>query len=375
MEIPPLFCFDSLPKRWTMWRQAGPWGRPLTTSETLTSTKAGRCCCSWHWEGPSLWGFPSSISPSPTHTHSHHASSLTMPLISSTSAHFKNCWKRNHYFFTRPAISTVCWAHNWRADFYFCKTFTFSNSLRVSNLKQLLHLPIKCLTGHLEAIQQVVVLWCSLWSQRTLYSTVEHLETSCWSSNHCCLCRCLEIHFLFMLDANHLLGPQLIFSSLRQTQNRAADHHIASIYFASNTLTADNVAKVTHLDVFYSCTYSSLVVDSPWPWGREMWRDASDRVGYRCCYLNEVKFHILLACSHYCDIKISYEAGLNYLGPLWWTVLPKEKKASSRVDHACRFLIHSQTNTAKCFCNNIFENSLLVAQSHLYFLWTVQIFK
>lgn len=49
---------------------------------------------------------------------------------------------------------------------------------------------------------------------------------------------------------------------------------------------------------------------------REMWRDASDRVGYRCCYLNEVKFHILLACSHYCDIKISYEAGLNYLGPL-----------------------------------------------------------
>lgn len=66
-----------------------------------------------------------------------------------------------------------------------------------------------------------------------------------------------------MLDANHLLGPQLIFSSLRQTQNRAADHHIASIYFASNTLTADNVAKVTHLDVFYSCTYSSLVVDSP----------------------------------------------------------------------------------------------------------------
>lgn len=49
---------------------------------------------------------------------------------------------------------------------------------------------------------------------------------------------------------------------------------------------------------------------------REMWRDASDRVGYSCCYLNEVKFHILLVCSHYCEIKISYEAGLNYLGPL-----------------------------------------------------------
>jgi len=101
--------------------------------------------CSWHWEGQSVTVGPPplpppSISPPPRrYTRSHHASSPTTPLISpSTSAPLRtlqellektknktNKKKENHYIFIRPAISTVCWAHNWWADFLFYETFTF----------------------------------------------------------------------------------------------------------------------------------------------------------------------------------------------------------------------------------------------------------
>lgn len=109
--IPPLALFNSLPRRWTMWRQAGPWGQPLTTSETSTSTKDSLLSLQ-----PALRGTvrhceaslpPSNPSPH-RHTRSHHhAPSPTVPLLfPSTSAPCelsKNCWKKKSLYFYKAS--------------------------------------------------------------------------------------------------------------------------------------------------------------------------------------------------------------------------------------------------------------------------------
>lgn len=106
----------------------GPGGNLWLLQKPQHPLRTARCHCSRHWEGQSVTvGLPFLRSARPlTDT-----PGPTAPLLfSSTSApceHSENCWKkkRNHYIFIRPAISTVCWAHNWWADFIFCKTFTF----------------------------------------------------------------------------------------------------------------------------------------------------------------------------------------------------------------------------------------------------------
>lgn len=96
--------------------------------------RAARCHCSWHWEGQSVNVRlpilrPPSISPSPSQTHSvpprflTHTTPLPLLLNLGTLRTLRELLKRkkrrNHYIFIRPAISTVCWAHDcWWAYFY-----------------------------------------------------------------------------------------------------------------------------------------------------------------------------------------------------------------------------------------------------------------
>lgn len=169
-----------------MWRQAGPWGRPLTTSETSTSTKDSSlslqpalrgtvCHC-----GASLPLFTlnqphPSQTPGPT-TLPHPPSSFPQPQHPANPPRTVEK-KKSLYFY--KASYFYCMLSSWLVGWlYFCKTFTFFDSSWVSDLKCLSHLPFKHVEGSLEAVQPVMVFWsllvvlvCS-----TLYSTVEFIR-------------------------------------------------------------------------------------------------------------------------------------------------------------------------------------------------------
>lgn len=136
MEILLSLCFTASQEGEQCGDKLGPGGNLWLLQKPQHPLRTARCHCSRHWEGQSVtvgppFFRPPSISPSPSQTHP--VPPRFLPLIfASTSAPGEHNQvellkkkKRNHYIFIRPAISTVCWAHNWWADFIFCKTFTF----------------------------------------------------------------------------------------------------------------------------------------------------------------------------------------------------------------------------------------------------------
>ena len=147
--------------------------------------RTAHCHCSRHWEGQSVTvgaSLPPSIldqpvpltdAPGPTMLpHPYHVPPLFLNLSTLRTLRelLKKKKRRNHYIFLRPAISTVCWAHDWWADLFFVKRLHFWFLMGVRS--EMSYSPIKYVEGSLEAIQPVMVFWCLLWSGAVLQKPI-----------------------------------------------------------------------------------------------------------------------------------------------------------------------------------------------------------
>lgn len=105
----------------------GPGGHLWLLQKPQHPLRTACCHCSWHWEGQSGASLPPSTlnRPIPSQTHpgppcflTHYVPPPNIFFNLSTLRTLRELLKeKNHYIFIRPAISTVCWAHDWWALF------------------------------------------------------------------------------------------------------------------------------------------------------------------------------------------------------------------------------------------------------------------
>lgn len=165
-----------------MWRQAGPWGQPLTTSETSTSTKdsslslqlalRGTVCHCGSSRPPSTLDQPVLLTDKPSPTtlpHSPRPSSFPTPQHPANTPRTveKKKWKSLYFY---KASYFYCMLSS--LYYFFCKTFTFLIPYGCPIWKVILTYLVNRVEVSLEAIQPILACWWLLWSWCALCTTV-----------------------------------------------------------------------------------------------------------------------------------------------------------------------------------------------------------